>query len=94
MAAITAWWDKACGRFEKGKRYLMGQSFSGPVLLDALETHPMRRRHVLARELAIRIRGQHVISTRAFIPRQREGLAKARSASISLRGLPFAHTSR
>jgi uncharacterized protein (TIGR02270 family) len=94
VAAITAWWDQARGRFEKGRRYLLGQPFSGPVLVDALETSPMRRRHVLARELAIRTRGQHVIPTRAFIPRQREGLARARSASPRLRGLPFAHTSR
>ncbi|HEX5748212.1 MAG TPA: hypothetical protein VFZ09_18375 [Archangium sp.] len=54
----------------------------------------MRRRHVLARELAIRTRGQHVIATRAFIPRQRAGLARVRGAHLSLRGPAFAHTSR
>ncbi|NVJ08907.1 TIGR02270 family protein [Myxococcus sp. AM001] len=94
VAAITRWWDGARDRFEKGKRYLLGQPFSGPVLVDAMETSPMRRRHVLARELAIRTRGQHVIPTRAFFPRQREGLARVRSANISLRGSPFAHTAR
>ena len=94
VAAITAWWQEARSRFEEGKRYLLGQPFSGPVLVDALETSPMRRRHVLARELAIRTQGQHVIPTRAFISRQREGLARARSASALLRGLPFIHTLR
>ena len=93
-AAITRWWEGARGRFEKGKRYLLGHPFSGPVLIAALETSPMRRRHVLARELAIRTRGQHVIPTRAFAPRQRERLSRGRSANVSLRGGPFAHATR
>ncbi|WP_434347513.1 TIGR02270 family protein [Myxococcus virescens] len=94
VAAITLWWKGARSRFEKGKRYLLGQPFSVPLLIDALETSPMRRRHVLARELAIRTRGQHVIPTRAFALRQRESLSRARSTSVSLKGSPFTHTAR
>ncbi len=94
VAAITLWWKGARSRFEKGKRYLLGQPFSGSLLIDALETSPMRHRHVLARELAIRTRGQHVIPTRAFALRQRESLSRPRSTSVSLKGSHFAHTAR
>ena len=44
---------------------------------------------VLATELLL-----FEFSTRAFIPRQRADIARVRSTNISLRGLPFAHTSR
>lgn len=94
VAAVTDWWHEARRRFEKGQRYLLGQPFRGPVLLEALETSPMRRRHVLARELTIRTRGQHVIPTRAFTRRQYAALDRARSACTHLRGLPLAHTLR
>ncbi|PTL82336.1 hypothetical protein DAT35_21145 [Vitiosangium sp. GDMCC 1.1324] len=94
VAAVRAWWDEARKRFDKGTRYLLGQPFSGPVLVDALETGPMRRRHVLARELAIRTQGKHVIPTRAFTHRQREALARARASCANVRGTPLARTLR
>src|SRR4051812_45741861 len=80
VAAITTWWSEARMRFEKGTRYLLGQPFSGSVLVGALEASPMRRRHVLARELAIRTRGHHVVPTRALSQHQRAALSRARSA--------------
>jgi uncharacterized protein (TIGR02270 family) len=94
VAAVRAWWAQNQTRFAKGTRYLMGQPFSGTVLLKALESSPMRRRHVLARELAIRTRGQHVIPTRAFTDRQRETLTRARSAASLLRSTPLHPTLR
>jgi uncharacterized protein (TIGR02270 family) len=94
VAAVKAWWDKARPGFERGTRYLLGKPFSGAVLLEALESGPMRRRHVLARELAIRTRGQHVIPTRAFTWRQREALARARGACAGLKCSPLASTLR
>ncbi|KFA91011.1 hypothetical protein Q664_25195 [Archangium violaceum Cb vi76] len=94
VAAVRDWWAQARTRFAKGTRYLRGQPFSGPVLLDALESSPMRRRHVLARELAIRTRGQHVIATRAFTRRQRDAIARARGACARLRSTPLASTLR
>ncbi|AEI64601.1 TIGR02270 family protein [Corallococcus macrosporus] len=94
VAAITAWWSEARKRFDKGTRFLLGQPFSGSVLVDALETSPMRRRDVLARELAIRTRGKHVIPTRAFSRRQRVALAEARTDCAHVRGLPLIHALR
>ena len=94
VAAARDWWTQNQARFTKGTRYLMGQPFSGPVLVEALESSPMRRRHVLARELAIRTRGQHVIPTRAFTHRQREALAQARGACAGLKSTPLASTLR
>jgi uncharacterized protein (TIGR02270 family) len=94
VAAVRAWWDEARKRFDKGTRYLLGQPFSGPVLVDALETSPMRRRHVLAREVAIRTQGMHVIPTRAFTHRQREALARARASCANVRRTPLARTLR
>ncbi len=94
VAAARDWWTQNQVRFTKGTRYLMGQPFGGPVLVEALESSPMRRRHVLARELAIRTRGQHVIPTRAFTHRQREALAQARGACAGLKSTPLTSTLR
>jgi len=62
--------------------------------VEALESSPMRRRHVLARELALRTGGQHVIPTRAFTHRQREAVARARGACARLKSTPLASTLR
>lgn len=94
VAAVRDWWAQNQKRFAKGTRYLMGQPFIGPVLLEALESSSMRRRHVLARELAIRTRGLHVIPTRAFTHCQREALSRARAAAALVCGTPLASTLR
>lgn len=94
VATVRDWWTQARTRFAKGTRYLLGEPFSGPVLLEALESSPMRRRHVLARELTIRTRGQQVIPTRAFTHRQREAVSRARGACARLKSTPLASTPR
>jgi uncharacterized protein (TIGR02270 family) len=76
-AAVTSWWRQASQDFKRGTRYLMGYTLQGEVLLTALERGPMRRRHVWARELAIRSRGACQIATRALTRRQRAGLEQA-----------------
>ncbi|CAM4542716.1 TIGR02270 family protein [Myxococcus xanthus] len=90
VAAVKDWWAQHQARFVKGTRYLLGEPFSGLVLVEALESSSMRRRHVLARELAIRTRGQHRIPTRAFTHRQRVALAKARATAAHVRAAPLA----
>ncbi|ATB51044.1 TIGR02270 family protein [Corallococcus macrosporus] len=94
VAAVKDWWARNQTRFAKGTRYLLGQPFSGPVLVEALASSPMRRRPVLARELAIRTGGQHRIPTRAFTWRQREALAKAEAAASHVRATPLPSTLR
>ncbi len=87
--AVRGWWNEARRRFVKGTRYLHGQPFSGGVLVEALETSPMRRRHVLARELVLRSQGTLTVRTRAFTHIQRAELARARAACTQLRTQSF-----
>ncbi|MFP2927133.1 TIGR02270 family protein [Pyxidicoccus sp. 3LG] len=84
---IRTWWSQARSRFTPGTRYLYGKPFDAPALAQALLEAPMRRRHVLALELAIRSRGEHVLRTRAFAREQRSKLAgmKLNGASLSTR---------
>ncbi|WP_426755065.1 TIGR02270 family protein [Myxococcus sp. Y35] len=94
IGAVRYWWKEARPRFQSAGRYLNGQPLEGPVLLEALTHGPMRRRHVLARELAIRSQGQHRIPTRAFTPRQWAALAQARAGCARLSLLPLERTLR
>jgi uncharacterized protein (TIGR02270 family) len=73
--AVERWWQKGRKNFERGARYLRGTRLDAGVLLDALGREPMRRRPVLALELAIRSRGAHLLQTRAFTRRQRAELS-------------------
>jgi uncharacterized protein (TIGR02270 family) len=63
--AVTGWWQKARKGFERGARHLRGQKLDAGGLLEALGRESMRRRPVLALELAIRSRGALVLQTRA-----------------------------
>ncbi len=94
VSAVRDWWGRNRSRFTKGLRYLQGKPFSGPVLQEALASSSMRRRHVLARELAIRTHGRHVIPTRAFARRQHESALRARDAAHLIRGTPLASSLR
>lgn len=75
--AVEDWWKKERSAFERSRRYLHGRLFSLDRLLDMLEHAPMRRRHVLTLELAIRSRGQHWLETHAPIYRQQAWLAQS-----------------
>ncbi|QRK07176.1 TIGR02270 family protein [Archangium violaceum] len=82
--AVAAWWKEARARFDPGTRYLRGIPFSAQSLLGALHQEPMRRRGVLALELAIRSRGQFRLEARAFTRRQASELARALAAPASI----------
>lgn len=77
--SVARWWHEARGRFTRGTRYLMGHPFNADVLLAALERGPMRRRHVMARELALRSRRTLSIPTRALTGRQRAALVRVKA---------------
>ena len=74
--ALAAWWQTNGDRFDAGFRYLAG----GPLTFDtfrlALETFPLRRRHVLSALLAVRTAGAVRIDTRGFTRTQRAQLAQ------------------
>lgn len=88
--AVAAWWREARGGFERGARYLMGHPLNGDSLLTALERGPMRRRHVWARELAIRSHGACHVTTRALARRQRTQLGRARTLGAHFSQAPLA----
>jgi uncharacterized protein (TIGR02270 family) len=87
---VAAWWREARVRLDSKQRYLAGQPFTPQVLLDALVSAPMRRRHALALELALRSRGALQVPTRAFVEHQLAGWKAARGAPAASFSRPFA----
>jgi uncharacterized protein (TIGR02270 family) len=83
---VEAWWAQHRSRFDRQTRYLYGEPMRAGAVLSALERGPMRRRHALGVELAIRSRGQLRIETRAFATRQWTELARLGK----LEGIDFA----
>jgi uncharacterized protein (TIGR02270 family) len=88
-AAVERWWQTAKKGFEHGARYLRGSKLEARSLLEALGQEPMRRRHVLALELAIRSRGAHLFPTRAFTGRQRAELSAVLAGKPGVSMNPF-----
>jgi uncharacterized protein (TIGR02270 family) len=74
---VDRWWTEARKRFEPAGRYLRGQPLTVEVVRTALEGEPMRRRPVLAWELAIRSQGACQIETRTWTHVQRTQAQKA-----------------
>ncbi len=77
---VHSWWREHRGHFERGVRYLLGRPLSGAWLAEALEHVPMRRRHVLAQELALRSRGRFLLQSRGFSATQRAGVREGLEA--------------
>ncbi|WP_163991472.1 TIGR02270 family protein [Pyxidicoccus caerfyrddinensis] len=88
--SVAAWWQQERQRLDAKQRYLAGQPFTPLALLDALASAPMRRRHALALELALRSRGAIQVPTRAFAMPQLDALKAARSVQASSFSRPFA----
>ncbi|MCY1082306.1 TIGR02270 family protein [Archangium lansingense] len=87
--AVATWWQEVRPSLDMRQRYLAGQPFTPQVLLDTLASAPMRRRHALALELALRSRGALQVPTRAFVERQVTAWGRARSTPSSTFGRPF-----
>ncbi|HZH13161.1 MAG TPA: TIGR02270 family protein [Archangium sp.] len=83
-AVVAAWWEEERHkRFSPGQRYLYGRPFSPEWLLEVSERAPMRRRHALALDVALRSRGLIRIPTRTFTHHTQAALLAARSAPMS-----------
>ncbi|HYO56127.1 TIGR02270 family protein [Archangium sp.] len=78
-AAVERWWGQARKDFEPKGRYLGGNPLVLGRLMEALGLAPMRRRPMLALELAIRSRGRHQVETRAFSSVQKRQLEAVHS---------------
>jgi uncharacterized protein (TIGR02270 family) len=88
--SVAAWWQQERQRLDAKQRYLAGQPFTPQALLDALVSAPMRRRHALALELALRSRGATQVPTRTFVAHQLAALKAARATPTSSFSRPFA----
>jgi uncharacterized protein (TIGR02270 family) len=77
--AIRSWWHANETRFDPHCRYLHGHRFDASAMARALRHGPLRRRHLLALELAARSRGTLRVSTRALTRVQVRGLERLAS---------------
>ncbi|NOJ83473.1 TIGR02270 family protein [Myxococcus xanthus] len=87
---VMAWWHDIRPRLDAKQRYLAGTPFTPQALLDGLVNMPMRRRHALALELALRSRGAIQVPTRRWVATQVLTWTEARTAPTSLYSRPFA----
>ncbi len=71
IVRVERWWQEARKHFEPTGRYLRGQPLSVELVRAALEGESMRRRPVLAWELAIRSQGACQIESRTWTHLQR-----------------------
>ncbi|RKH36874.1 TIGR02270 family protein, partial [Corallococcus llansteffanensis] len=79
--AVRQWWRETAHRLEPRGRYLLGRPLKGEWLLESFEHVPLRRRHAMALEVALRSRGAHLVQTRAFSGLQRAQLHAARDSA-------------
>jgi uncharacterized protein (TIGR02270 family) len=86
---LAAAWRERRGALAAGGRWLLGRPWTAPDALAAVRSGPARRRHALARELAIRTRGGWQLDTRAWARDQLRAQAAPLPAGGDP-GLPFA----
>ena len=86
---VARWWGSARSRFELRGRYLRGQPWSASRLVEALGQEPMRRRAVLAMELAIRTKGQHRLQAGTWAWRQLQQLGRLKGLREESLSQPF-----
>ncbi|QRK04193.1 TIGR02270 family protein [Archangium violaceum] len=86
---VRDWWVESRTRFNPETRYLRGRPWSPAVLLQGLWTEPMRRRHGLALEVALRSQGTFQARTRRFARHQLAVLETLRTTPPSLSSGPF-----
>ncbi len=91
-ASVADWWLRTRQDYLSSARYLGGKPFSGTALLAALANGSMRRRHVLAQELALRTQGAHCVQTLALTARQVAELAGAARVAATVPTRPLART--
>lgn len=87
--AVQAWWGESRTRFNPETRYLRGRPWSPAVLLQGLWTEPMRRRHSLALEVALRSQGAFQARTRRFARHQLLVLETLRTTPPTLSSGPL-----
>lgn len=79
-AEIRTWWTQARRGFEGDRRFIAGRPWTGEALASTFETATMRRRAVLAMDLAIRSRGLALLDPADDARHQRLDWTRVRSA--------------
>jgi len=75
---VAGWWKKEASAFAPGQRHLGGKPWSPEWLVEWLRGAPMRRRHPVALELAVRSRGAWRLDTRTWVGAQQRFLGSHR----------------
>jgi uncharacterized protein (TIGR02270 family) len=88
VQGVTQWWSQNEERFDQNTRYIGGQALCPEALYQALALGPMRRRHVLGFELAVRTSGLCDLQTRGFYALQRQQL-RGIAEQVNSRSLAF-----
>ncbi|MBK6687964.1 MAG: hypothetical protein IPG45_26050 [Deltaproteobacteria bacterium] len=73
---VRAWWKDHRGQFEPGVRYHLGRPLGDQEMQVALQSGPLRPRHLWARELLVRSHGQLAIPSSALSAAQRSALQR------------------
>lgn len=76
IPAVIRWWAKNQAALDDHTRYLAGRPITFESLQDALVKGPMRRRHAVALEMAIRTGGRYHVPTRDFAAVQRRQMQR------------------
>ena len=71
VGGVIRWWNVNRAAFAGGQRYLGGKPADLTAMQRALAEGPMRRRHAIALELAIRTGGRYQVETLDFTAAQR-----------------------
>jgi uncharacterized protein (TIGR02270 family) len=71
VGGVIRWWNAHRDGFVEGQRYVRGIPADLTALQAALLNGPMRRRHAIALELAVRTGGRYQVETRALTATQR-----------------------
>jgi uncharacterized protein (TIGR02270 family) len=87
--AVEAWWKGARARFDARTRYLAGKPYDAGSALAAFVAGPMRRRHAVGLDLAIRSKGEYAVQTRGWAADQLRFQGEHRLAPRSDFDLPF-----
>lgn len=80
---VVSWYERRRDRLSRDQRYIAGVNHGAPELIRALNSFPMRRRHELALELAIRTGARRWVDTDGFTTRQRRQLEALESVNDS-----------
>jgi uncharacterized protein (TIGR02270 family) len=64
--AVEAWWKSSRAKFDPRARFVGGKAYDAAAGLAAFVEGPMRRRHALGLELAIRSKGEYALQTRGW----------------------------